>query len=317
MSEERSEVEEREQLEPSVDADVDDDASSTPVHLPRGRRVSPWSTRIVLVSVVVALLLLPIWLDPFTLREVRNVTPGPGTPVPTRVARPATPVASGVPIPVGIVFVQDSFTRNAQHDWGEAELGGGYGMHIADFGAPSVDGTSALLKLGSEGSGWASTGTGHRDVDVLATVAMSTAAGTVSAGPAVRVTDEGLYRARVVSSDTGVWLVIEHVSTVAAEDDIVLAGPVALPGVTYDGASQVMVRAEAEGSDPTTISAKAWMAGEEEPGDWQITAVDWTGALQHEGSVGVAWQVQNVPEGGVDISFDDLTGTTTDGEGHR
>jgi hypothetical protein len=133
----------------------------------------------------------------------------------------------------------------------------------------------------------------------------------------VRVTDDGLYRARVISSATGHWLVIEHVSSVVDQEDVVLAGPVAVPDVTFAAGGRVLVRVEAEGSDPTTISARAWPQGGVEPAEWQIEAVDWTGALQHEGYVGVAWQVQNVPEGGVDIAFDDLTGTTTDGEGNR
>ena len=270
-----------------------------------------------LASIVVALLLLPLWLDPFTLREVRNVTPAPGTPAPSSVARPATAAASAAPPAAGIIFTRDTFSRIVENGWGTADQGGGYSSNAVEFADQEVDGNVGLIKVGTDGSGWMRGELPHRDVDVVATMSASAIAGTVSAGPAVRVTDDGLYRARVISSETGVWLVIEHISSIDAEEDIVLAGPVALPAVTFAGGGKVQVRTQAEGSDPTTISAKAWMLGAPEPPDWQITAVDWTGALQQEGQVGVAWQVQNVPQGGVDIAFDDLTGTTTDGEGHR
>lgn len=40
------------------------------MRLPRGRNASPWSRRLLIVSLVAAVILVPIWLDPTTLREL-------------------------------------------------------------------------------------------------------------------------------------------------------------------------------------------------------------------------------------------------------
>ena len=45
------------------------------------------------------------------------------------------------------------------------------------------------------------------------------------------------------------------------------------------------------GSDPTTIRARAWPIGQAEPAGWQVTVVDWSGALQGAGAVGLGWRL--------------------------
>jgi hypothetical protein len=279
------------------------------IHLPRRRHFSPWgSRRLLLASVVIALLALPLWLDPFTLRELRSETPRPTT-VAEATPRPTRPRPRNTPQPqvTSKEFARDAFQRVNDNGWGR-----GYSTVVNSFANLDVNGTAGVVQLGREGSGWAYTGDPHRDVEVSATVGFSRIGGTVSAGPALRVTDDGLYRARLVSSATGTYLVIEHVSAVVDEAATVVGGPVALRDITLEAGEAYVIKALAAGSDPVTISAKAWPANESEPEDWQVQAVDWTGSLQHEGQIGVSWQAQSVPEGGVNIFFDALVATTTD-----
>ncbi len=279
------------------------------IHLPGRRHFSPWgSRRLLLASVVIALLALPLWLDPFTLRELRSETPRPSvvaqtSPRPTRVRPRNTPQ----PHETTTEFAHDAFERVVNVGWGK-----GYDTVASDFANLVANGSAGIVQVGREGYGWASTGSPPRDVEVATTVGFTRVGGTVSAGPALRVTDDGLYRARLVSGATGTFLVIEHVSSVVDDAPAVVGGPIALRDITLAPGKTYIVKARAAGSDPVTIFAKAWPADETEPEDWQVQAVDWTGSLQHEGRVGVSWQAQNVPEGGVDISFDDLVATTTD-----
>ena len=58
-----------------TDHQVEDHETQT-IRLPRRRHLSPWaSRRVLLASVVGLLLLIPLWLDPATLGELRSVTP--------------------------------------------------------------------------------------------------------------------------------------------------------------------------------------------------------------------------------------------------
>jgi len=42
------------------------------------------------------------------------------------------------------------------------------------------------------------------------------------------------------------------------------------------------------GTAPTTLRAKVWVAGQAEPGAWQLTGTDATAAMQVPGGIGIA-----------------------------
>ena len=63
------------------------------LRLPRNRKSSPWTRRLLVISVIVVVLLTPLWLDPWTLHELFGGDFGPAaTPLHSASARPS-PVA--------------------------------------------------------------------------------------------------------------------------------------------------------------------------------------------------------------------------------
>jgi hypothetical protein len=212
------------------------------------------------------------------------------------------------------VFAQDSFDRQLANGWGSAEIGGTYSSASRGFDAFSVDSGSALVRAGVDGSGWAWLGTeSMRDVDVTVELTVpEPASGTVSAGPIVRVNDDGMYSVRLVSSGETAGLVVDLIEA-GSDTDTRLLGPVALPVDLAEG-GPVMVRVQAAGSDPTSLRARAWPAGDPEPTRWHVQLVDWAGRLQHAAGVGLSWAVTRAPAGGIDIEFDDLLALAIDPE---
>ncbi len=61
-------------------------------------------------------------------------------------------------------------------------------------------------------------------------------------------------------------------------------------GVTWSRNANVQVRVVVTGRWPTTIKAKAWLAGTSQPAHWLLAVRDHAGALQHRGAIGVAAQ---------------------------
>ena len=296
-------------------ADSEDRGSGPSVRLPRRRHVSPWkSPRLLLASFVGLLLLVPLWIDPLTLDELRNVTPLPNAEASRTPAVTARPASNGATPPPGAAFAQDSFDREVANGWGTADLGGTYSSETRDFAALSVESGAALVLAGVESSGWAALGDeSTRDVDVTVQVTLShEGAGTVSAGPTVRTSDGGMYSVRLVTSGETAALVVDLVQA-SSELDARLRGPVTMP-VDMAGGEPVMVRLQATGSDPTFIRARAWLAGRPEPAQWPVQVVDWTGRLQQPAGIGLSWKVAGLPTGGTDIKFDNLLALAIDPE---
>jgi hypothetical protein len=97
-----------------------------------------------------------------------------------------------------------------------------------------------------------------------------------------------------------------------------VGGPIAVPDLSMATDTRINVRVELSGSDPTTISVRAWPVAEREPRYWDLTVTDWTGSLQAAGSIGLGWQLLGMPpDSSVLLRFDDLLATTTDPMGTR
>ena len=83
----------------STDRDDDADPGSSQasgggaVRLPRNRNRSPWTWGLLVISVIVVVLLTPLWLDPWTLEELfggsHSPTPAASQPAATPDARPS------------------------------------------------------------------------------------------------------------------------------------------------------------------------------------------------------------------------------------
>ena len=86
-----------------------------------------------------------------------------------------------------------------------------------------------------------------------------------------------------------------------------LSGEVEVPGVIYEPGTNLWLRTEVVGTNPTTLRLKAWPAGAAEPVAWLYTTTDSSTALQAAGQIGfrayVPSGVQNTP---LRVFFDDL-----------
>jgi len=285
--------------------------------------VSPWSSRAILaVSALVALASIPLWLDPVTLAELRHDSPLP----PAATEAPPSPTngatgshASPNPVP-GIVRVmaQDGYERDVPDGWGTAQFGGEY-RSGGSGQALSVSSGHGAVSLIPDGSGSAVLPSAiARDVSMRVTVRVAAAASTGSTDVSLvlrRIDSRSMYRPAVHVGPGGeVSATIDMLAVGRAER---LAGPVAIPELTGAPTSDLRVRADVAGSDPTTVSIRVWRAGEAEPADWQLSVVDWTGNLQGVGAIGVAWRLADAaPETAVTLNIDDLEASTTDDEEH-
>jgi hypothetical protein len=282
------------------------------VRLPRGRHLSVWSSRrLLLASLAGLVLLVPLWLDPYVLGQVRVTPSAPGSPS----GYPQSPAAVGATPPPGAVFVRDDFQRDLAIGWGAADLGGDYSRSSRGFGALDVESGMARVRSGTSGSGWAWLSARLvRDVDVTVLVAATgEAAGSVSAGPVVRAGENGMYSVRLERVAGTAGLIVERIQP-DEDADARLLGPIPVTEQAIAVGVPVKLRVEAIGSDPTTIRARAWPADQLEPTDWAVQLVDWSGPLQHAGGIGLSWGVSGLSDGGLDITFDDLLGLAIEPE---
>jgi hypothetical protein len=207
----------------------------------------------------------------------------------------------------------DTFGRTASGGWGSAELGGPWTLTgtAANF---SVSGGSGRVAVPAGGSRAAVLGeTSSRDVDVRVTYStdkpVSGSFGQVFTLFTRRQADGAAYALRVRRSDDG-SVRMGIVRTTASSDvllgpEVLLTGPAPVPG------QSLTVRLRAFGTSPTTISAKAWVVGDPEPTEWQLSRTDDSAALQGAGAVGVRASVSalSVTTSPVTFAVDDLHAT--------
>ncbi|WP_345081323.1 hypothetical protein [Brachybacterium paraconglomeratum] len=99
-------------------------------------------------------------------------------------------------------------------------------------------------------------------------------------GVIARATENSQYSVRAEFQPDGT------VQLIALSGDEVIATQ-QLDGVTSRTDTLYTLRVSVTGSSPTTISAKMWEVGTDEPENWQLTTTDATPALQEAGAVGL------------------------------
>jgi hypothetical protein len=219
------------------------------------------------------------------------------------------------PPPESGTIARDMFGRSSTGTWGMADVGGQYSYQgrTADF---SVDGAAGTLRLSAAGATRSAFLFDALARDVELSVAVSTdkraAGGSIYVyGTFRRATDGSAYRPRLRLAPNG--SVYAHVSRLGPNGDSSLAPEAPIGGLTHVAGGVLRLRAQALGSNPTTIRLRAWADGQPEPTSWQFSASDATPALQSAGAVGVvgylAASSTNAP---VRVRFDDLLVTTTD-----
>ena len=101
-----------------------------------------------------------------------------------------------------------------------------------------------------------------------------------------RVSSGNEYDARVTLSNSqrvNLWLI-----RVANGAEASLTAETTVPGMRVQPGTQLAVRLQVVGTNPTTVRARIWPVGASEPSTWNASTTDATAALQNPGGVGVS-----------------------------
>jgi PKD repeat protein len=216
--------------------------------------------------------------------------------------RGATATASKDVAVARTLLAQDSFTRTVSGGLGSADLGGAWSTpsNASKFAVASGS-ASVTTGAGVQLAGYLN-GLSARDVDAVTTITVPTmpAGGGAYAGLVLRRTATSDYSARIGVSSAGA-LTIDLLRGATALKSVKVAGVTAVAG------SSISLRVQATGASPTTISARAWVAGTPEPTVWQAQVTDSTDGFQAAGAVGLRTYVgSGVTNGPLVLRFDDL-----------
>lgn len=195
--------------------------------------------------------------------------------------------ASGTPedssMPPGDPVAQDDFERSSDAGWGEATRGGTWSLAGVAEPATSVADGAGRLDLASGESGQVlleHTSLSQSTLDLTFRIDGSADAVDSQVGVVARATGSSQYsvRAEFLPDGTVQLLALSGEKIVATQR---------LEGVASATERSYTLRVSVTGSAPTTISAKMWEVGTDEPENWQLITTDATPALQAEGSVGL------------------------------
>ncbi|MCV2395823.1 PKD domain-containing protein [Actinotalea sp. M2MS4P-6] len=206
--------------------------------------------------------------------------------------------------PAAGVIAADAFARTVSGGWGTADTGGDWALTgtASRFAVDGTAGTMTLvpgLTLATALGSVSATST-----DTVVTIAPSVIPNGSGAWVHVqgrRVSATEYYGARLrLNADGTVQL---HVTR--GNGTVVAGGTV--PGLTLAAGDQVRVRVEVSGTNPTTVQARAWKVGTDEPTTWFATATDTTAALQVPGGVGlIGYLTSSATNGPLVLAYDDL-----------
>ena len=200
-------------------------------------------------------------------------TVGDGTST-TRGATQSVTVSA--PPPAG-ALAQDAFGRTVASGWGTADTGGPW----------TVNSTTKLSVASGVGRVAANAGStlnatlgqvSTTSIDLTTTLTIDKLPNqALNATLAARIVGTSLYGARLRINPNG------SVQLHLMRDATALSG-ITVPGITAGAGTPIRVRVQVDGTNPTTLHARAWPAGATEPTTWQATATDTTTALQNPGN---------------------------------
>ncbi len=215
---------------------------------------------------------------------------------------PTWSVAVSAPPPAG-ALAQDAFGRTVASGWGTADTGGPW----------TVNSTTKFSVASGVGRVAANAGsTLNATLGQVSTTAIDTQASlavdklpnqALNATIAARVVGTSLYGARLRVNPNG------SVQLHLMRDGTALSGGT-LPGITLAAGTRITVRVQVDGTNPTTLRARAWPTTTTEPTTWQATTTDPTPALQNAGTLRLSTYLSSsATNGPITVTYDDLTAT--------
>ncbi|HEY1741431.1 MAG TPA: PKD domain-containing protein, partial [Acidimicrobiia bacterium] len=192
------------------------------------------------------------------------------------------------------VLASDTFTRTVPSGWGSADTGGAYSAATgASSGSTSVGSGVGTINLTASpsGRGYYLPSVSVLDSDSVVDVGTSVAPaggtwGQVGYITARRISANTEYRARLRFVPGG-GVKLSFVKTVGNTTEVSVGNEVNVPGLSYVAGQMYTVRFDVSGTNPTTLQAKAWVAGTTEPSTWTLTATDSEPTLQVAGNPGL------------------------------
>jgi PKD repeat protein len=215
--------------------------------------------------------------------------------------------------PVGpAAIAADAFNRSMTGGWGSADIGGPW-TRTGSATNFTVAGGSGRIRLASAGSGPGA---------VLSGVSSANTEVRVEVGSDKSATGGGTYltvEPRVVAANR-YFVDLRLLSTGAVSMTLGRATTTetnlqtrTVTGLTHQAGTSLQVRAQAFGTSPTTLRAKVWRAGTEEPTTWTASVTDSTAALQAAGGIGIrTYLSSSATNAPVVASFDNLWAGPTD-----
>jgi PKD repeat protein len=205
-----------------------------------------------------------------------------------------------------LVLAADAFGRTVANGWGTADTGGAW----------TITGTASQFKTtGSTGQITTPAGATRTAVlgNVLATDSDSVVTVSLDKLPDVgsmyvnlgaRQIGTSGYRAKLKVDPSGA-ITMTLVRTINNADTTLAT--TTFPAGTLTAGAKLQVRLQAQGTAPTTLRARAWLAGTTEPTTWQLTTTDSNAALQNPGGVLISSYLGSTTGNGpITATFDDL-----------
>jgi hypothetical protein len=184
----------------------------------------------------------------------------------------------------------DSFSRTVSDGWGSAWTGGAYTSAAGAGTSFSVSGGAGRIEVPSGESRFALlTSTSAKNTDIQAAVSTDKpalgATGQLFTLVTRRRDDQTEYRVNMRFENDGT--VRLSAAKVVAGVETVLGSEQTISGLSHVAGRFITLRARLMGASPTTITARAWASGQQEPVDWQLSRTDSEPSLQAAGAVGV------------------------------
>jgi hypothetical protein len=233
-----------------------------------------------------------------------------------------TSVTSNTTVNFGIqsasttTIATDTYTRSVTSDWGTADTGGSY-SHIGTATAFNVNGTVGTIDMTATGSANQRTmrldSAKAQNLDYTVKIRLDKLSNTTDSNYVYlisrHVSSGNEYRGAVRFDNAGGVHVRSSKIVGSAETQLGTEQPVT--GLTYVAGTWVDVHMQAVNTNPTTIQMRVWADGNTEPSTWNYTTTDSTAILQQSGSIGMLTRLGAVTNTPVQISFDDLSATSS------